>query len=93
VKGHDLGGRKEVREVGNLRRKTHSLPGLPLLRILPEQINRAAARPEQTQKALDEGGLAGAVGPEQAEGFAAGDLEVDAVKGVRPAAKRAVILG
>ena len=41
----------------------------------------AAVAPEQAADHRDGGGLAGAVGPEQAVGLAGGDLEADAVDG------------
>nr|BFF20061.1 hypothetical protein GCM10025730_35820 [Promicromonospora thailandica] len=47
------------------------------LRVAPEEAHRAAVRAAQAGDALDRGGLARAVGAEDAEDLAAGDLEAD----------------
>src|SRR5690606_4617114 len=51
-------------------------PGVRL-RVAPEEAHRAAVRAAQAGEALDRGGLARAVGAEDAEDLAAGDVEAD----------------
>ncbi|MDG6105468.1 hypothetical protein [Dactylosporangium aurantiacum] len=49
---------------------------------MAEDLDPAAGRQQQRDEHLDRRGLAGAVGPEQAEQLAALDLEGDAAHGV-----------
>ena len=58
-------------------------------RVMPEYASLPGADVAQAEQHQNRGGLAGAVGAEQAEDFARADIEVDAIDGDR----RAIALG
>src|SRR5919107_5376157 len=61
-------------------------PRLPELAVgVPaEDLNRAGVGPDEADHAVDKGGLAGAVGPEQAEELAGPHLQRDAIERQKP---------
>ncbi len=80
-----LAGQKPV-EVELLRREPHRLArlGVVLDRVMAEDLDAPAGRLRQPGGAVDQRGLAGAVGAEQPEELTVADLEVDPLSAWTP---------
>src|SRR5207244_314326 len=68
---------QEAVQVDVLLRQPDQAAGLEAPVLVPEHPDVAAGDPDQVADRADQRGLAGAVGPQQAEELARGDLEVE----------------
>ena len=81
IKAEQLLGGEKLVVVGQLRQVADALAGDGLADVNAEQAGRAAGGRDKAEQDVHRGGLAGAVGAEEAEDFAGTDFEVEAVQG------------
>ncbi len=81
-------GLLELVEVEFLRHHAQAAlePGRVAIQVVAEHVNRAATLVHQRREDADGGGLAGAIGAEQREEVAFGDIEIDALEGLEAVA-------
>jgi hypothetical protein len=88
VVDQDLVHVEEAVEVDVLLRQADQAAGLPGVVVVAEDLDLAGGGSHEVRDRADQGRLAGAVGAEQSEERAVGDLEVQTFDGGEPAGVR-----